>query len=55
MSVNVFSTKVLIDDTIFTFHNGDGTVILLNHPSHAKVYPLAEQRKYLLFSVVLRP
>ena len=31
MSVNVFSTKVLIGDTIFTSPNGDGTAILLGH------------------------
>ena len=55
LSVNVFSTKVLIGDTIFTSPNGDGTAILRGHPSHAKVSPLAEQRKYLHFSVILRP
>ena len=55
MSVNVFSTKVLIDNTIFTFPNGDGTVILLDHPSHAKVYPFEGQREYLHFSVILTP
>ena len=27
LSVNVFSTKVLIGDTIFTSPNGDGTAI----------------------------
>ena len=37
LSVNVFSTKVLIRDTIFTSPTGDGTAILLGHPSHAKV------------------
>ena len=36
-SVNVFSTKVLIGDTIFTSPTGDGTTILRGHPSHAKV------------------
>ena len=55
LNVNVFSTKVLIGDTIFTSPNGDGTAILRGHPSHAKVYPLAVQRKYLHFSVILRP
>ena len=34
LSVNVFSTKVLIGDTIF-----DGTAILRGHPSHEKVQP----------------
>ena len=37
LSVNVFSRKVLIRDTIFTSPTGDGTAILLGHPSHAKV------------------
>ena len=37
LSVNVFSTKVLIGDTIFTSPTGDGTAILRGHPSHAKV------------------
>ena len=55
LSVNVFITKVLIGDTIFTSPNGDGTAILRGHPSHAKVSPLAVQRKYLHFSVILRP
>ena len=55
LSVNVFSTKVLIGDTIFTSLSGDGTAILRGHPSHAKVSPLAVQRKYLHFSVILRP
>ena len=41
LSVNVFSTKVLIGDTIFTSPNGDGTAILRGHPSHAKVSLLA--------------
>ena len=55
LSVNVFSTKVLIGDTIFTSPNGDGTAILRGHPSYAKVLPLAVQREYLHFSVILRP
>ena len=55
LSVNVFSTKVPIGDTIFTSPNGDRTAILRGHPSHAKVSPLAVQRKYLHFSVILRP
>ena len=37
LSLNVFSTKVLIGDTIFTSPTGDGTAILRGHPSHAKV------------------
>ena len=37
LSVHVFSTKVLIEDTICTSHTGDGTYILCGHLSHAKV------------------
>ena len=37
LSVNVFSTKVLIGDTILTSPIGDKTAILRGHPSHAKV------------------
>ena len=37
LSVNVLSTKVLIEDTIFTSPTGDGTAILRGHPRHAKV------------------
>ena len=48
LSVNVFSTKVLIGDAIFTSPTGDGTAILRRHPSHAKVYPFAGQREYLV-------
>ena len=55
LSVNVFSTKVIIGDTIFTSPTGDGTVILRGHPSHAKVQLLPVQRDYLHFSVILRP
>ena len=54
-NVNVFSTNVLIGDTIFTSPNGDRSAILRGHPSHAKVSPLAVQRKYLHFSVILTP
>ena len=35
-SVKVFSTKVLIGDTIFKSPTGDRTAILRGHPSHAK-------------------
>ena len=55
LSVNVFSTKMLIGDTIFKSPNGDGNAILRGHLSHEKVSPLAVQRKYLHFSVILRP
>ena len=37
LSVNEFSTEVLIGDTILTSPTGDGTAILLGHPSHAKI------------------
>ena len=38
LSVNVFSTKVLIGDNITTSPIGDGiTIFLRGHPSHAKV------------------
>ena len=55
LSVNVFSTKVLIGDSIFTSPTGEGTAILRGHPSHAKGYPFAGQRLYLHFLVILRP
>ena len=37
LSVNVFSRKVLIGDTIFTSPTVDGTAILRGHPSHPRV------------------
>ena len=37
LSVNVFSTKVLIGDTLLTSPTGDETAILHGHPSQAKV------------------
>ena len=37
LSVNVFSTKVLIGDTVSASTTVDGTVILRGHPSHAKL------------------
>ena len=37
LSVNVFSTKGLIGDTIFISPTGDTTAILRGHPSHPKV------------------
>ena len=55
LSVEVFSTKALIGDAIFTSPTRDGTAILRGHPSHAKALPLAVQRDYLYFSVILRP
>ena len=50
-SVNVFSTKVLIGDTIFTSPTGDGTAISSRgHPNHSKVQPFAAQGQSLYFS-----
>ena len=37
LSVNVFSTTVLIGDAIFMSPTGDGTAILRGHPSKARV------------------
>ena len=37
LSVNLFSMKVLIGDTIFASPTGDRTAILRDHPSFAKV------------------
>ena len=54
-SVNVFSTEVFSEDTIFTTSAGDGTAILRSHPSYSKGYPFVGQRQYLHFSVILRP
>ena len=52
--MSVFFIKVLIGDTtVFTSPTGDGTAILRDHPSHAKVQPLAVQSLHL--SVILRP
>ena len=45
LSVNVFSTKVLIGDTIF-----DGTAILRDHPSHEKVQPLLQCKRSTFIS-----
>ena len=47
LSVNVFSTKVLIEDAIFM---GPPFYVVIR----AKVQPLAVQRYYLHFSVILR-
>ena len=37
LSVNVFSTKALVGDSILTSPTGDGTTILLGHLSHTTV------------------
>ena len=41
LSVHVFSTKVLIEDTIFASHTTDGTHIFCGYLSHAEVKPFA--------------
>ena len=55
MSVNVFSTKVVIGNTTLTSPTGDPAAILCSHPSHAKVYPVAGQRRCRHVSVIFRP
>ena len=52
LSINVFSSKILIEDTIFTSPTGDGSAILCGHLSHTKVQLFAGQREYLHFSVI---
>ena len=37
LRVNVFSMRGLSGETIFMSPTGDGTAILLGHPSHVKV------------------
>ena len=52
LTVNVFSSKVLTDDLVFTPPIGGRAAILRAHPSQAKVLPFAGQRQYLHFSVI---
>ena len=52
LSVNVFSTKVLIGDINFSPQLETGPPFLRGHPNHVKVKPLAVQREYLHFSVI---
>ena len=47
--------KYLLGTLYFTSPTGDRAAILRGHPSHTKVEPLALQREYLHFSVILRP
>ena len=54
LSVNVFSTKVLMGTLFFTPIEEE-TAIFRGHPSHAKDQPFAGQRQYLYFAVILRP
>ena len=52
LSVNVFSTKVLIGDTICTSPTGDHHLyVVILASQFAKVQPLAVQRQYLHFLV----
>ena len=43
-SVNVFSAKVLIWDTIFMSRTGDRTAILRGHPRYSKVVACSAKR-----------
>ena len=53
MSVTVFSTKVLIWDTIFTSPTGDGTTILRDLPSQRRSSHLQGKSQYVsLFSLL---
>ena len=45
--LNVFSTRVLIEDTIFKSSKGHGTAIFRGHASHAKVYRFARMAKVI--------
>ena len=51
--MNVFSTKVPIEDTIFTSVSRDETAILRGEISNAKVQLFAGQRRYFHFSIIL--
>ena len=52
MSVNVFNTKAIFEDTIFTSPSEDGNAILRGHPSHAKVQPFSRQLHFSVTSVL---
>ena len=54
LGANVFSTKVLFGDAIFTSPTGDGTAIFRVHPSHAKVQSFAGQRSTFITQSFLR-
>ena len=57
MSVDVFSTKVLIRDTIFLLLQLDtgSPFYVVIRATRRSIYPFAGQRKYLHFLVILRP
>ena len=54
LSINVFSSKILIEDTIFKSPTGDGTAILCGHLSHVKVQLFAGQRELPSFLSYLK-
>ena len=55
LSVNVFSTEVLIGTLFLRLLLETRPPFLRGHPSHAKVQPFAVEMHYLHFSVILRP
>ena len=55
LSVNGFSTKVLIGTLFLPLLLETEAPFLHGHLSHAKVQLFAAQRQYLHFSVILRP
>ena len=48
-TVNLFSVKVLNEDTIFA------SSFLCGHPRHAKVLAVCKTRQYLRFTFLKRP
>ena len=44
LKTNIFSTKLLIEDTIFTSPTEDRTAILRGHPNQAKVMQVIDPR-----------
>ena len=53
LSVNVFSSKVQIEDTIFTSPTGDGAAILRGHPIHAKANKANAVPLFLSYCMIL--
>ena len=53
LSVNVFSSKVQIEDTIFMSPTGDGTAILRGHPIHAKANKANAVPLFLSYCMIL--
>ena len=53
LSVNVFSTNLLIGDTIFTSPTGNGTAISIrDHPSHVKVHRINHVNQLILIAYI---